>query len=89
MPRHFWLDLATWHRINMLYAPRTMSDLKALRRDADSPELLDRMIRVIERRAGHALAMEAEAAKIALSDGDATRLALREIADAPNPVVTR
>ncbi|MDH2328821.1 Hsp70 family protein [Cereibacter sp. SYSU M97828] len=89
MPRHFWLDLATWHRINMLYAPRTMSDLKALRRDADSPELLDRMIRVIEGRAGHALAMEAEGAKIALSESDSTRLALREIAGAPNPVVTR
>ncbi|WP_136685385.1 Hsp70 family protein [Falsirhodobacter xinxiangensis] len=89
MPRHFWLDLATWHRINMLYAPRTMSDLKALRRDADSPDLLDRMIRVIEARAGHALAMEAESAKIALSESESTRLALREIAGAPNPVVTR
>jgi hypothetical chaperone protein len=31
MPRHYWQDMATWHRINALYAPRAMADLKGLR----------------------------------------------------------
>ena len=89
MPRHYYLDLATWHRINTLYADRVMADMKALRRQIDTPELLDRMIRVLEGRHGHALAIEVERAKIALSHDDATRLMLRALTGGPNPVVTR
>lgn len=89
MPRHYWLDLATWHRINMLYNTRTLGDLKALKHEADRPELIERMQRVIEGRGGHSLAMQVEAAKIELSDADASRLALQQIAGGPNPVVTR
>jgi hypothetical chaperone protein len=89
MPRHYWLDLATWHRINTLYTARTMADLKALRLDADRPELIDRMARVIDGRHGHALAMVVEGAKIALSDADATRLALSTLTGGPNPMAQR
>ena len=89
MPRHYYLDLATWHRINTLYADRVMADMKALRRQIDAPELLDRMIRVLEGRHGHALAIEVERAKIALSHDDATRLMLRALTGGANPVVTR
>jgi hypothetical chaperone protein len=89
MPRHYYLDLATWHRINKLYADRVMADMKALRRQIDAPELLDRMIRVLEGRHGHALAIEVERAKIALSHDDATRLMLRALTGGANPVVTR
>lgn len=89
MPRHYYLDLATWHRINTLYADRVMADMKALRRQIDAPERLDRMIRVLEGRHGHALAMEVEQAKIALSEGEASRLMLRPLTGGPNPVVTR
>ena len=89
MPRHYYIDLATWHRINMLYTGRTASDLKALRAEADRPELIDRLIRVVAERSGHALAMTVEAVKIALSDAEAARLALRELTGAPNPVVRR
>ena len=65
MPRHYFLDLATWHRINFLYTQRTTADLKALRHEADRPELIDRLAKVIAGRKGHAVAMEVEAAKIA------------------------
>ena len=51
MPRHYYLDLATWHRINALYTARTASDLKALRLLADDPAQIDRMIRVVQGRA--------------------------------------
>ncbi len=89
MPRHYYVDLATWHRINRLYSGRALSDLKALRREADHPELVDRMIRAVEDRRGHALAMAVEGVKIALSDDMAARLELRPLVGAPNPVVTR
>jgi hypothetical chaperone protein len=89
MPRHYYLDLATWHRINTLYTQRVAADLKALRAVADAPEKLDRMIRVISTRQGHGLAMAVEAAKIALSGGDAARLHLSAMTGGGNPVVTR
>lgn len=89
MPRHYYLDLATWHRINALYTARTAADLKALRHDADRPELIDRMIRVVHDRQGHALAMEVERVKIALSDAEAARLMLAPLTGGPNPMARR
>lgn len=89
MPNHYFLDLATWHRINGLYTQRVAADLKALRRDVDRGELLDRMMKVVEDRSGHALAMAVEAAKIALSGADFTRLGLAELTGGPNPMLGR
>jgi hypothetical chaperone protein len=39
-----------------------------VRREATEPELLDRLVRVVEEQRGHTLLMEVEEAKIALSD---------------------
>lgn len=89
MPRHYYLDLATWHRINALYTARTAADLKALRHEADRPELLDRMMRVVDGRHGHAVAIEVERVKIELSDAEAARLMLAPMTNGPNPVARR
>ena len=89
MPRHYYLDLATWHRINALYTARTASDLKALRLLADQPDRIDRMIRVVNGRQGHALAIEVETAKVALSASDHTRLPLATLTGGPNPMLSR
>lgn len=89
MPRHYFTDLATWHRINALYTARTATDLKALRHAAARPELMDRMIRVVSGRHGHALLMRVEAAKIALSDTGAVRLLMGDLSGGPNPVLRR
>ncbi len=89
MPNHYFLDLATWHRINALYTQRIAADLKALRRDVDRGELLDRMMKVVEERHGHALAMAVEAAKIALSDQDVARLQVSQFTGGPNPLLRR
>jgi hypothetical chaperone protein len=86
MPRHYYLDLATWHRINMLYTQRTAADLKALRATADHPERIDRLIKVVQTHAGHGVAMAVEDAKIALSDTDVARLALSALTGGPNPL---
>jgi hypothetical chaperone protein len=79
MPLHYYHDLATWHRINQVYAGRALLDLKQIRFDADQPVLLDRMIRVIEGRRGHAIAMAVEAAKIELTDTLATPIRLADV----------
>lgn len=89
LPRHYWQDLATWHRINALYAPRVMADLKGLRHEADRPDLIDRMMHVVTHRHGHAIAMEVERAKIALSDVEAERLMLAPLTGGPNPMARR
>lgn len=89
MPRHYFLDLATWHRINFLYSRQTMTDLKALRHEIDRPELIARLMRLVEERKGHALAMEVERVKIALSEAEAVRLMLAPICGAPNPMIRR
>ncbi len=89
MPRHYFLDLATWHRINLLYTGRTMTDLKALRHVADRPALIDRLLRVISNHTGHSLAMATEEAKITLSQADVARIALSQFTDGPNPLATR
>jgi hypothetical chaperone protein len=89
MPRHYYLDLATWHRINMLYTTRTAADLKALLAEADHPDRVSRLVEVVARRRGHALAMVVEAAKIALSEDEVTRLALHPITGGPNPIARR
>ncbi|UGA38086.1 Hsp70 family protein [Chromobacterium haemolyticum] len=43
-------------------------DLQDVHRDAAQPQVLDRLFRLIQNRAGHRLAMQVETAKIALSD---------------------
>jgi hypothetical chaperone protein len=89
MPRHYYLDLATWHRINALYTARTANDLKALRLEADRPELIGRMLRVVTGHHGHSLAMRVEAAKIGLSEADTVRLPMSDLTGGPNPIVRR
>ena len=89
MPRHYFLDLATWHKINMLYTGQTMTDLKALRHLADRPELIDRLIKVVSARTGHSLAMATEEAKITLAEAEVARIALSQFTGGPNPLATR
>ncbi len=68
MPVGYYHDLATWQRINFLYDHKTTSDLKVLRREARKPELIERLLRVLELREGHRLALGVEEAKVTLSD---------------------
>lgn len=76
VPSSYFHELATWSSINKLYDGRTVRQIREVRREAAKPELLDRLIRVIENEGGHGLAAEVEAAKIRLSDGDETSVPL-------------
>jgi hypothetical chaperone protein len=67
-PNLYFTDLATWSKINFLYTPKVMSEMRDVRRESAHPELIDRLIRVVALRRGHTLAMEVEGAKVALSE---------------------
>jgi hypothetical chaperone protein len=74
-----FVDLATWHRINALYSPKIARELQQLLRSSLSPELIARLIAVVEGRRGHSIAMAIEAAKIELSSAEQARVALAEV----------
>jgi hypothetical chaperone protein len=66
-PNLYFTDLATWSKINFLYSPKITIEMRDVRRESAHPALIDRLIRVIELRRGHTLAMAVEGAKVALS----------------------
>lgn len=76
LPAGYFIDFATWHRINRLYTPHTLTDLGQIRYEAARPDLVDRFIDLVEHRLGHALAGRVEEVKIALTDADTAELDL-------------
>ena len=75
-----YVDLSTWHRINRLYDPQALRDLRSTMREAAEPDKVETMVMLVEDRLGHRLIGRVEDAKIALSDEAQTefRFAVRE-----------
>lgn len=67
LPTHYFYDLATWHSINSLYRKGVTTELRAVRYEAARRDLVDRLIRVVEDRHGHTLAIAVEQSKIDLT----------------------
>ncbi|SNZ07139.1 Hsp70 family protein [Cohaesibacter gelatinilyticus] len=76
MPVGYYHDLATWQKINFLYDHKTRNDLRNLRREARQPQLIDRLIELLDLREGHRLALAIENGKIALSEKPMTNINL-------------
>ena len=74
MPSSYYFNLATWHTINFVYARGVLPGLQDLYRSAQEQDKIDRLIRLINQRAGHWLALQVETAKIALSAAETTQL---------------
>ena len=68
LPAGYFVDLATWQRINLLYTGKAKTDLRQIRFEAARPDLVGRLIEIVDHRFGHALATMVEQAKIALTD---------------------
>ena len=68
LPASYFIDLATWQRINLVYTAKAMTDLRQIRFEAKRADLVERFIHIVEHRYGHALAGLVERAKIALTD---------------------
>lgn len=80
-PSWYFSDLATWHRINKLYDPKVMSEIRGVRRDSAEPEKIERLMSVLELRKGHELLGRIEQAKIDLSARPKVTVAMADIAE--------
>lgn len=76
LPAAYYVDLSTWQRINLLYTPKAMTELRQMRYEAAKPELVERLIDIVTHRQGHALAGAVEQAKIDLTEQAETGIRL-------------
>lgn len=88
-PKHIFHDLATWHKINLLYTQATLRLLKELHSSVESPHLIERLTQVITERQGHRIAITVEKAKIALSNNDNHPLDLEYIEKTLSPMASQ
>ena len=86
VPSAQYFNLATWHTINQVYSKKSWTQIADIRRGAVDKDKLDRLQNLVRERAGHWLAMQVEAAKIALSDAPETIMDLGRIA--PGEILT-
>jgi hypothetical chaperone protein len=89
VPSRYFHDLATWSSINRMYETGVTAELRQVRREAREPDLLDRLMRVIDEQRGHTLAMEVEEAKIALAGKRQASVPLEWVAPGLNAAVGR
>ena len=89
VPSSYFHDLATWSSINRMYEPRVIADIRQVRQEASEPDLIDRLIRVVDEQRGHTLAMEVEDAKIALSDQRRADIPLEWVAPGLSAEISR
>ena len=64
VPSPTFIDLASWHLIHRMYAPKVIRHVRELRVNYADPRLHDRLVTVLEHHLGHLLASEVEQAKI-------------------------
>lgn len=79
-PSWYFADLATWHRINVLYDGKVLTEVRSVRRDSAEPEKIDRLLGVLELRKGHELLGRIEQAKIELSSMTTATVSLADVA---------
>ena len=89
MPSAPYFNLATWHTINFTYTRKAWAEVLDMRRHAADKPKLDNLMNVVRQRSGHWLAMQVEAAKIALSDAATTHIDLSRIEPARSLLLTR
>lgn len=80
VPSSYYFNLATWHTINFAYSRKVWSELQDIYRDARERDRFGRLLKLVEQRDGHWMAMKVEEGKIALSAQDETQLQLDRLA---------
>lgn len=79
VPNRAYFDLATWHLINTIYTGKRIGELALMRHLYRDVRHHERLMRVVERRLGHALAARAEEAKIGVAAGGQTLIDLDDV----------
>ena len=68
LPGSVYFDLATWHRIPLLYNTNTLTLIQQMKLDAQELDKVNRLFDVVDGHHGHELAGVVEQVKIDLSD---------------------
>jgi hypothetical chaperone protein len=76
MPSAQYFNLATWHTINFAYTRKSWAEIQDMHRHALEKGKLARLMNLVQQRSGHWLALQVEAAKIALSEAGSTTIEL-------------
>ncbi|MBQ0942796.1 Hsp70 family protein [Ideonella sp. 4Y16] len=76
VPSKVYFDLATWHLINTVYLPQRVMELRRMKTFYADWGLHARLMAIIDQRLGHGLMAAAEAAKIAVAEGQAAPIDL-------------
>jgi hypothetical chaperone protein len=63
-------DLAEWSKVNFLYTPKLITQIRLLLHQSHDKTRFKRLLDVLEKETGHSLLAAAEVAKIALTDQD-------------------
>ena len=79
MPSAQFFNLATWHTINLAYTRKSLAEIQDMHRHASDKDKLARLVRLAQQRSGHWLALQVEAAKMALSQADTATMTLGRI----------
>jgi hypothetical chaperone protein len=67
VPSSPYFNLATWHTINQAYTRKALAQIVEVTRDGREPEKLQALQNLVQKKDGHWLALQVEAAKISLS----------------------
>ncbi len=69
-PNAIFYDLATWEKIPFLYSADKLRMVEDMKRVAQEPEKVDRLVTVLQDRLGHDLAFAVERGKIKVNSGE-------------------
>ena len=89
MPSAQFFNLATWHTINFAYTRKSWAEIQDMHRHAAEKDKLAHLMKLVQKRSGHWLALQVEAAKIALSDLDTTTIGLGRLESGQTFTLTR
>jgi len=79
LPGTVYFDLATWHRIPLLYNAATLNQIKQMKLDAVEKDAVQLLVDIVDGQYGHQLAGAVEQTKIELSKTQNARFALNDI----------
>lgn len=76
LPNHYFMNAATWHKIDHLYDRKVINALKEIQPQISQPILIQRFLDLITTRQLHKVLVEAESVKKTLSDNDVASIDL-------------
>lgn len=75
VPRSYYTQFERWHHLSMLRNPRTLRDIREIKRTSEQPEALAGLLHIIEEELGFQLYQAVNRTKLALSESSSARFA--------------